>query len=58
MTNKQAIRIAVNAMKFRIKHIAFDANIYEKQKNSYPYAEKAYKEKQSLLEAIKIMESM
>lgn len=58
MTNKQAINLAVNAIKFRIKHIAFDANMWIEHPNSYPYAKKAWEEKQNLLEAIQMLEKM
>lgn len=58
MTNKQAINLAISSIKFKIKYIAFDANIYEKQPNSYPYAKKAFEEKKKLLEAIEILENM
>lgn len=58
MTNRQAIDFAINAMKFKIKHIAFDANMYEKLPKSFPYNKKFYEEKQNLLEAIKMLENM
>lgn len=58
MNKKQAVKIAVAVMRKRIQRISIDANIYEKLPNSsYPYAEKAYKEKQQLLETIQILEN-
>lgn len=58
MTEKQALRLAIQEMKRGLKYVAFDANMAERFGATYPQALTASKHKQCLKDGIAVLEKM
>jgi hypothetical protein len=58
MNNKQAIKIAIEAMRERIKKYAVDANLHDHMGADYPWAITSSEKRKELLEAIAALEDL
>lgn len=55
MTFNQAIKLAIKELEREIRHLATDANLYERGIATFPHAQKAYERREELRTAIAIL---